>query len=120
MRLSTTTILYTPPACSVSGCESTRGKMALVNYPGDNWRFEDRYFGSTGACYGYVQKMEPKEQTRWIFNQALHLIVRDGMDPQVVHNTLCEIREYRDGLAPDMPVPEHLRRKFNAELAEDG
>jgi hypothetical protein len=62
--------------------------------------------------------MTPAEGTRFLFNLAMHLIVRDGLNPMVVHNAFCEIEEYRSGLSCDAPIPEHLKSIFNNEIEE--
>ena len=38
-----------------------------------------------------------------MFIEAIHLIIRDKVDPVAVHNALLELDEYRDGLSSDMP-----------------
>jgi hypothetical protein len=58
------------------------------------------------------------KQTYHLFNLAMRMIIRDGIDPMVAHNTLCEIREYRAGLAADVPIPVHLKAKFKREVRD--
>ncbi len=113
MRLSGTLILYN----AASELHPT-GRIKLVRfpeYPGEHFG----YSGSTGACYPHVVAMSPREKTRWLFNLVVHLVMRDRIHPQIVHEALCEIKEYRDGLSADMPVPAHLKRKFQIELEND-
>lgn len=71
---------------------------------------------SSGACFSDFHHMTSEQLGRRLFIDAMKIIVRDGLDPQDVHNAFCRIREYRDGLPPDMPVPESVRDKFYREL----
>ena len=78
---------------------------------------DDRsYLFSMGGNYAHVQQMTQTEKTRYLFIEAMKLIIRDNMDPRTVHNIFCEIKEYRDGLSHDTPVPEHLKEKFRNEV----
>lgn len=38
-----------------------------------------------------------------VFVEAMHLIVRDSIDPKVLHSEMLKLEEYRDGCSIDMP-----------------
>lgn len=58
------------------------------------------------AAYVHVRKL-PHEMLKLVaYVEAMHLIVRDGCDPMAVHRALLQLKEYRDGCAPDMPGPD--------------
>ena len=81
---------------------------------------DKKYHKITGGCWYKIKKMTEEQKTRFLFIEAMKMIIRDGVDPQMVHKTFCEIREYRDGLSIDTPVPEHLKEKFKSETEGDG
>jgi hypothetical protein len=113
VRLSETAILYNP-----AGLKSREKGIKLVPYPTYSQEEIEKnkvYQYSIGAVYSHVQNMTTAQKTRYLFIEAMHLIVRDGLDANEIHNTFCEIREYRYGLAPDSPVPKHLADKFRIE-----
>ena len=60
--------------------------------------------------------MTTEQKTRHLFIEFAILVVRDGLNPLLVHNTFCEIYEYRLGLSCDTPVPKHIEKKFKREL----
>ena len=61
----------------------------------------DEYQMTGGAAYAHVRKMSPDQAKTYLYITAVHLIVRDGVDPIAVHNAFFNINEYRDGLATD-------------------
>ena len=68
-------------------------------------RWSARYAKTGGATYSYVQEMSHKELIGYLFIEAVHLIIRDNVNPLAVHNAFYQIDEYRDGLASDVPKP---------------
>jgi len=109
MRLRDTEILYKRP--------NIEGEGRIELHPlGSNVRGN---WCSTGACYTRVRAMTPAEGTHFLFNLAIHLIIRDGFNPMTVHNTFSEIEEYRSGLSCDAPIPEHLKKVFAVEVEEN-
>lgn len=83
-------------------CWNDRGDVALVPWP-DTERRAQRLTKSGGAAYSAVRNASFDERKTRVFIDAVHLIVRDGCDPHVVHRALLGLDEYRDGLAEDMP-----------------
>jgi hypothetical protein len=77
-------------------------QVGLVDWPDHN-RSSNRYDASTLACNSNVHEMTPEQLTAQCFIEAMHLIVRDGCDPQAVHRALCGVSEYQDGLSNDVP-----------------
>jgi len=55
------------------------------------------------GAYGHVREADFKYRKTMTFISAMHLIVRDKVDPMAVHEALMQLEEYRDGCAPDMP-----------------
>lgn len=77
------------------------GKVALVPWPGRGRGKEYRM--SSLACDVDVRESSFKQRKAKVFMDAIHLIVRDGIDPEVVHQALLGLEEYRDGCSDDMP-----------------
>lgn len=109
MKLKETVILYQYPNAE----NNLQGRIKLIPY-GTKGNFRE-FSCSSGACYLRIHEMADDQLTYYLFNHAMHLIIRDGLDPKIVHNAFCEIKEYRDGLAYDVPIPEHLQQKFKKE-----
>ena len=76
--------------------------MALVSWP-DARGLSSRYSHSEGACYAEVRKWSFEKRQTQVFIEAMHLIVRDGMPPGLVHGVLLGLEEYRNGCSNDMP-----------------
>jgi hypothetical protein len=55
------------------------------------------------ACYVAVRKASFEQRKTMVLIEAMHLIVRDGIDPQKLHTVLLGLDEYRDACASDMP-----------------
>ncbi len=55
------------------------------------------------ACYAEVRKASFEQRKTMVLIEAMHLIVRDGIDPQHLHAVLLKLDEYRDACADDMP-----------------
>lgn len=80
-------------------------KIKVVDWP-DVTNQSDGYACTGLACYTDIQKSSFEKRKTIIFIEAMHLIIRDGMPPQKVHEALCVLDEYIDGLADDVSVPE--------------
>ena len=71
---------------------------------------EIAYFGtychvrSAGAAYISVKHGSRDDNMRRVMVDFNSLVVRDNMDVQAVHDVFCEIQEYKDQLAPDIPT----------------
>lgn len=55
------------------------------------------------ACYMEVRKASFEQRKTMVLIEAMHLIVRDGIDPRKLHTVLLRLAEYRDACADDMP-----------------
>ena len=64
-----------------------------------------KYTMTAGATWVHVRDLTHDQCIRYLYVEAMHLIVRDKVDPMAVHNAFYIIDEYRDGLAVDMPKP---------------
>jgi hypothetical protein len=89
-------------------------QVAIVPWP-DRAGRSDRYDMTTLACNAEVQRMSFKERQALVFIEAMHLIVRDGMNPLEVHTALLQLDEYRAGCAQCMPGIEQARARFDAD-----
>lgn len=115
MKLENVMICWTPKKrFNYEYHSKTAGMVRLVEYP-DRFDRSMGFASTGGACWASIHKMPTEEKTRYLFIEFGKLIIRDGLDPWVVHNTFCEIYEYRLGLSEDMPVPEHLKGVFERE-----
>lgn len=78
-------------------------QVALVRWP-DKADNSHQYRSSDLACYTHIRNMSFEQRKTQIFVSAMHLIARDGCDPNAVHRALSGLKEYCAGCAPDMPV----------------
>ena len=62
------------------------------------------------ACYTAIQKASFEQRKTMVLIEAMHLIVRDGIDPQRLHQVLLGLEEYRDSCSDDMPGIAKWRR----------
>jgi hypothetical protein len=75
------------------------GIVRVIRHPGD-----DRCFAlSTGACNAWHGRLRGNVALVKLLAEFHTLVVRDGLDPQVVHDAFLEIDEYRTVIAPDCP-----------------
>lgn len=82
------------------------GQIKVGPWP-DKTHWSDDYSFTTGACYSAVRKMNAEQLKTFCFIEAVHIIVRDRVNPMAVHWAFMDIDEYQDGCADDMP---HLMR----------
>ena len=69
---------------------------------------------STGSVHTKVCTLSPVKARAFVLAEALHMIIRDGLDPQTVHKALLEIDEYRTACANDMPGVQPRRAPFRS------
>ena len=55
------------------------------------------------ACYAVFHGADFETRKLMVLTEALHLMVRDGIDPHKLHRVLLGLEEYRDACADDMP-----------------
>jgi len=55
------------------------------------------------ACYAAVRRSNFEQRKTTVLIEAIHLVVRDGIDPQKLHAVLLGLDEYRDACSDDMP-----------------
>ena len=70
----------------------------------------DRYRSGLG-CYTHYQKMTFEQRKAAMLVEFVHCVVRDGIDPQELHNLFLELEEYRDSCSLDMPNAVNAKRK---------
>lgn len=67
------------------------------------------------GAYAHIQEADSKDRKMMTFISAMHLIIRDKVDPMAVHKALMQLEEYRAGCAPDMPgMAKYLPREGEA------
>lgn len=109
MKYSETTIAFTPPSPVKTGgftakTQSATGQVKVgpwvdpVYECGRTWWGMD-YYGTMTSC-GY-DVHDPQAILYFIFNAFHILVVKEKIDPQVVHEAFKEIDEYRE--RPDIP-----------------
>lgn len=77
-------------------------QVAVVRWPDGNRRSAP-YQMTALACNHDLHEMNFKQRKLMVFIEAMHLIVRDKVEPMAVHRALLALDEYRDGCSPDMP-----------------
>ena len=79
------------------------GRVGLQQWPANGERLFDVRGKSWGACNVSVRESSFDDRTAMVFIHAMHMIVRDGCNPDLVHRVLSELEEYAEGCADDMP-----------------
>jgi hypothetical protein len=54
---------------------------------------------TTGACWCDWRRISEAELQRRLLSDFRTMVVRDGLDPQVVHRTLFVLEEYRAAIS---------------------
>ena len=97
---------------AVVGWQSRPGGRVVVAPLGTNLPMD---FATTGGVWVGLDERSPLEVKTFILIAALHMIVRDGLDPQTVHTALLGVDEYRDACSDDMPGVAKLRARLNED-----
>ncbi len=99
-----------PDECCDQPADATNTMLLWNVDSGDvllkRWPERDRVhrgYRSGLACYTTVRDASFEKRKLMIHIEAMHLIVRDGIDPQKLHSVLLGLDEYRDACACDMP-----------------
>ncbi len=82
------------------------GDVLLRSWPEEDGKYLN--YRSALACYLNLQKADFAKRQAIVFIEAMHLIVRDGIDPQKLHNALMGLDEYREACSNDMPKPKKV------------
>lgn len=77
------------------------GEMKLVTWPDKQGL--SRGWSTHGACWHEIRHDSFHNRKCRVFIEAMHLIVRDGLDAKKLHEMLLALEEYRDGCSDDMP-----------------
>lgn len=77
-------------------------EVALIPWP-DQKQKSDPYDMTGLAAYTHVQEASFEKRKTIVFIEAMHLIIRDKVDPLAVHEALLGLDEYISGCADDMP-----------------
>jgi len=68
----------------------------------DSTGWSKNYSMTSGACY-LSRHRKPNIWKMMNFIDAIHIIIRDKVDPMAVHNAMLVLDEYVDGCSDDMP-----------------
>ena len=90
MKLKETLIAWNP-----------EGSVKVGPWP-DTVRWSSNYFYTSGACWITVDNMTHTELGLFIYQLAMTMIIRDGVDPIFVHGELIKIDEYEERLPPEL------------------
>lgn len=76
------------------------GRIEVIPHPDSHgWHRRLNYMNSTGACWCDWGKWKKRDRLLKLYIEAWHIIARDGVDPEKVHQALMVIPEYRDTLS---------------------
>jgi hypothetical protein len=96
-------IAWTPRDFDIDGYEP--GSMRVGPWPDrDGW--SDAYAFTSGACYTHWREVSEGWLVSLLFGVFIDAVVRDGIPPEVAHEALLKIDEYRRHIAPDTPGAE--------------
>ena len=100
MRYRDCMIAWTPESWGDLKNE-TAGQVRVGPHP-DTSGWSDKYALTTGACYLGRKSMPRWQQIALMFTDFHQIVVRDGIDPQAVHQAFLAIDEYRHTISPDI------------------
>lgn len=80
------------------------GEAVVIDHPGRGRRRDLKR--SVGACFSEWSKMSKAQRLQQLYFCAWSAVVRDGVDPQVMHKALLVIPEYRQSIAIDVDGAE--------------
>lgn len=75
-------------------------QIKVGEWPDKN-KWSKPYKMTGGFCFFEVHDMTPEQLKTYLFIEAYHMIVRDGVCPEAVHNEMIKIEAFKDGLAED-------------------
>ena len=78
------------------------GKVKVGYWP-DKTGWSKEYLMSGGACYTEYRDANEKEAMLYIHRDMTTLVIRDNINPLIVHNEFLKIEEYEKCLTPDTP-----------------
>ncbi len=88
------------------------GNVVLQDWPETMVNMSTMSYRSGLACYPGVREASFEKRKAIIFIEAMHLIVRDGIDPNKLHKVLLGLEEYRDGCSSDMPGMNREKEEY--------
>lgn len=78
------------------------GTIKVGPWP-DRTGWSEAYGMTEGACESEYHEFTPEERAARVFMLFNKLVIRDKMDPLVVHEAFLAIDEYKDRLSIDTP-----------------
>jgi hypothetical protein len=89
------------------------GDVLLKPWPETGDKHGD--YSSGLACWVAIRNATFEQRKTIVFIEAMHLIVRDGIDPLKLHTVLLGLEEYRAGCSADMPGANKSRQQAGEE-----
>lgn len=102
MKFLETMIAWTPTTESWADTHYKPGSVRIGPWP-DRQRWSDAYAMTEGACDAEMHVLSPVERSLAVFMIFNKLVIRDGLDAEVVHDEFLKLDEYRERLSPDTP-----------------
>ena len=76
------------------------GRVMVIPWPDEMGNFgKYKVSNSVGACFTEWRNSTTEEAQLKLLAEAWHIVCRDGVDPENMHNALLVIPEYRDLLS---------------------
>ena len=102
MKLASAMYAWTPPDCAEL---KTAGTVFVGSHP-DITGWSRAYMFSAGACDLSFAEAADAERVAMLFKAFHTIVVRDGIDPQLAHEALLQLAEYRWTISPDIEGAE--------------
>jgi hypothetical protein len=121
MKAHEALIAWTP--VDTPDAEDTDGKIVVGDIPYSTFDWTQRFVATGGAAVPGRQDLRGDALKVALFLEFLEIVVRDGLDPQLVHEAFLVIDEYAESIAPDVRAArrpsfeERMLRKFEEKTA---
>lgn len=101
MKACQALIAWTPPGFGLATDGQVGVRLLTDDDSETEWLGHFAYAG--GAAFFGVQDLRGDAARLRVFVEFHTLVVRDGLDPQHVHDAFLAIDEYAEAIAPDTP-----------------
>ena len=102
MKLANAMYAWTPPDCPEL---KTVGTVFVGTHP-DTTGWSRAYMFSSGACDLSFAQATAADRVAMLLKTFHTMVVRDSIDPQLAHEALLQIAEYRWAISPDIEGAE--------------
>ena len=113
MKYSEAILLWNP------GTDEQQSKDVVLVPLGSGLSWSKKYRMSGGAAFIAIRHGNIRENRLRVLVDFVTLTVRDNVEAAAAHEAFCAIKEYRDLLSPDAPMPERWKAVFRQELADE-